>query len=166
KVRYKQTTLGIAWAVLQPLMTMVLFTIIFGRLAGLPSDGLPYPLFTLAALLPWQVFASSLSGSANSLVGSAGLITKVYFPRLVVPLAAVLSTLVDFAVSFALLLALMAYYHVPLRLAMLTLPLFLALAVATAFGAGLWFSALNVQYRDVQYVLPFFLQLWLFASPV
>ncbi len=166
KVRYKQTALGVAWAVIQPVMTMTLFTIVFGRLAQLPSDGVPYPLFTFAALLPWQLFAGSLSGAANSLVGSAGLLTKVYFPRLIVPLAAALATLVDFFVSLVVLAVLMIYYQRVPSAAILTLPLFLALALVTSLGVGLWFAALNVRYRDVQYVLPFIVQLWLFASPV
>jgi lipopolysaccharide transport system permease protein len=166
KVRYKQTALGIAWAVLQPLLTMIIFTIVFGRIARLPSDGVPYPLFTLAGLLPWQMFASALTGSAASVVGSAGLLTKVYFPRLIVPLAAALATLVDFVVAFLLLAALMLYYGVAPPAAIVTLPLFVALALAAALGVGLWFAALNVRYRDVQYVLPFVVQLWLFASPV
>jgi len=166
KVRYKQTAFGVAWAVIQPVMAMVLFTIVFGRIAQLPSDGVPYPIFTFAALLPWQVFAASLVGSANSLVGSAGLLTKVYFPRLIVPLAASLATLVDFLVSFAVMGVLMAYYHVAPSPAIVALPLFLGLALTTSLGVGLWFAALNVKYRDVQYVLPFTMQLWLFASPV
>ena len=166
KVRYKQTALGVAWAVIQPVTTMVLFTVVFGRLAQLPSDGVPYPLFTFAALLPWQVFAASLSGAAGSLVGSAGLLTKVYFPRLIVPLAAAMATLVDFLVSLVVLGVLMAYYHTAPSAAIVTLPLFLLLALTTSLGVGLWFAALNVRYRDVQYVLPFIVQLWLFASPV
>jgi lipopolysaccharide transport system permease protein len=166
KVRYKQTTLGVAWALIQPLLTMMVFAIIFGRIAKLPSDGVPYPLFALAGLLPWQMFAASLTGSANSLVGSAGLVTKVYFPRLVIPLASVAGTLVDFAIAFALLLAMMAYYRVAPTANIVFLPLFVAWALAAAFGVGLWFSALNVRYRDVQYVLPFLMQVWLFASPV
>jgi lipopolysaccharide transport system permease protein len=166
KVRYKQTTLGVLWAWLQPVLTMIVFTVVFGRLAHLPSDGLPYPIFTLAALLPWQLFSSAVSGSANSLVGSGSLITKVYFPRLIVPLSAVLATVVDFAVSFVVLLALMAYYHIAPTAHVVYLPLFILLALAASFAAGLWCSALNVQYRDVQYVLPFVLQIWLFASPV
>jgi lipopolysaccharide transport system permease protein len=166
KVRYKQTTLGVAWAVLQPLFTMIVFSVIFGRIAQLPSDGVPYPLFTMAGLLPWQLFSASFTGSANSLVGSAGLITKVYFPRLVVPLATVAGTLVDFTISLVLLLGMCAYYHQMPTLAVVWLPLFLLLALATALGAGLWCSALNVRYRDVQYVLPFFMQALLLASPV
>jgi lipopolysaccharide transport system permease protein len=167
KVRYKQTALGVAWAILQPLMTMVLFTIVFGRIARLPSDGVPYPLFSLAGLLPWQLFSASLLASANSLVGSGGLLTKVYFPRLIVPLAAALATLVDFLVSCGVLALLMAYYRVaPAAATIVAVPLLLALALATSIGVGLWFAALNVKYRDVQYVLPFLVQLWLFASPV
>jgi lipopolysaccharide transport system permease protein len=166
KVRYTQTALGVAWAVLQPLMAMVLFTIVFGRIAGLPSDGVPYPLFALAGLLPWQLFSSALTASANSVVGNAGLLTKVYFPRLIVPLSAALATLVDFAVSLVVLAGLMAYYGVAPTPAVAALPLFLAIGLATALGAGLWFAALNVKYRDVRYVLPFIAQLWLFASPV
>jgi lipopolysaccharide transport system permease protein len=166
KVRYKQTTLGVAWAVLQPLFTMIIFSVIFGRIAQLPSDGVPYPLFTLAGLLPWQLFSASFTGSANSLVGSASLITKVYFPRLIVPLATVAGTLVDFAISLVLLIGLLAYYHQLPTAALLWLPLFLLLALAAALGAGLWCSALNVRYRDVQYVLPFFMQALLLASPV
>jgi lipopolysaccharide transport system permease protein len=166
KVRYKQTTLGVLWAVLQPLFTIVIFSVIFGRIAKLPSDGVPYPLFTLAGLLPWQLFSQSFMGSANSLVGSAGLITKVYFPRLIVPLATVGATLVDFAISLALLVMMMAFYGFSPTAAIVWLPVFLLLALATALGAGLWCSALNVRYRDVQYVLPFVMQALLLASPV
>ena len=166
KVRYKQTAIGAAWAVIQPVTTTVLFTIVFGRIAHLPSDGVPYPLFALAGLLPWQLFASAVTGSSSSLVGNAGLLTKVYFPRLIVPLSAALSTFIDFVVSSAILLALMGYYGVAPTWGVLVLPLFLALGLATALGVGLWFAALNVKYRDVQYVLPFIMQLWLFASPV
>ena len=166
KVRYKQTTLGVLWAWLQPLATMVVFTVVFGRLARLPSEGVLYPVFALAGLLPWQLFASAFSGSANSLVGSGSLITKVYFPRIIVPIAAVLATLVDFAVSFAVLIGMMAYYHLVPTANIVFLPLFMLLALAASLAAGLWCSALNVQYRDVQYVLPFILQIWLLASPV
>jgi lipopolysaccharide transport system permease protein len=166
KVRYKQTTLGVLWAWLQPVVTMIVLTVVFGRLARLPSEGLPYPVFTLTALLPWQLFASALTGSANSLVGSGSLITKVYFPRLIVPLAAVLATLVDFVVSFVVLLVLMAYYHIAPTAHVVYLPVFVALALAASFAVGLWCSALNVRYRDVQYVLPFVVQVWLLASPV
>ena len=166
KVRYKQTALGIAWAVLQPLVTMVLFSVIFGRVAKLPSDGVPYPLFTFAALLPWQMFAGGISSAANSLVGNSGLITKVYFPRLIVPVAAVCATLVDFVISFGMLLLLMAWYGVHITSAILVLPAFVLLALVTASGAGLWLSAMNVRFRDVQYALPFLIQSWLFVSPV
>lgn len=166
KIRYKQTSLGIAWAVIQPVMTMVLFTVIFGRLAKLPSDGIPYPVFTFAALLPWQLFASALTSSANSIVGSSSLISKVYFPRLVVPIASVAATLVDFCISFVVLLGLMAWYRISPGPAVVLLPLFVLLALATALAVGLWASALNVRYRDVQYLMPFAVQAWLLASPV
>jgi len=166
KVRYKQTVLGVLWAIIQPVGTMVLFTVIFGRLAKLPSDGVPYPIFTLAALLPWQLFSSALLGAATSVVGSAGLITKVYFPRLVVPIAAVAANLVDFGVSLVLLVALMAWYGVVPTAAVVLLPAFVFLAVVTAFAAGLWLAALNVKYRDVRYLLPYLTQVLLFASPV
>jgi len=166
KVRYKQTVLGAAWAVIQPLSTMVVFSIFFGRLARIPSDGLPYPIFSYCALLPWQLFSRALTESGNSLVGSQNLITKVYFPRLVIPLAAVLGGLVDFAIAFLVLLGMMAYYGIVPTTAVATLPLFLLLTLATAVGAGLWLSALNVQYRDVRHTLPFLSQVWLFATPV
>lgn len=166
KVRYKRAALGIAWAVLQPLMTMIIFTIIFGRVAGLPSEGIPYPLFTLAALVPWQLFANAVSGASNSLIGSAQLLSKVYFPRLIVPLSSVAATLVDFAVALALVAALMLWYRQPINPAIVALPLFVGLAVLIAFGIGLWTSSLNVRYRDVQYVVPFFMQVLLLASPV
>ena len=166
KVRYKQTVLGAAWAIIQPFFTMVVFSVVFGRLAKIPSDGLPYPVFAYCALLPWQLFAHALTESGNSLVASQNLITKVYFPRLVIPLAAVLGGLVDFAIAFLVLLAMMAYYGIAPTAAVATLPLFLLLAVATALGVGLWLSALNVQYRDVRYTIPFLTQFWLFATPV
>jgi lipopolysaccharide transport system permease protein len=166
KVRYKQTALGAAWAVIQPLFTMLVFTLFFGRLAKVPSDGIPYPLFSYTALLPWQLFAYALTESSNSVVANERLITKVYFPRLVVPLASVLAGLVDFVIAFALVIGMMAWYHMRPTLAILTLPFFVILAIATALGVGLWLSALNVQYRDVRYTLGFIVQLWLFASPV
>lgn len=165
-VRYKQTLLGAAWAILQPLLTMVVFSLFFGKLAGMPSDGLPYPLFSFAALVPWSFFASGLTQSSNSLVGSANLIRKVYFPRLVVPLASVLSGAVDFAIAFLVLLAMMAFYGVMPGPALFALPLFFLLAFVTAVGAGLWLSALNVEFRDVRHVVPFLTQLWLFATPI
>ncbi len=166
KVRYKQTVLGAAWAIIQPFFTMVVFSLFFGRLAGMPSDGLPYPVFAYCALVPWQLFAGALSESANSLVTNERLITKVYFPRLVIPLASVLGGLVDFLIAFAVLLAMMGYYGIMPTLAVATLPLFVALAVGAAFGVGLWLSALNVQYRDVRYTIPFLVQFWLFATPI
>jgi lipopolysaccharide transport system permease protein len=166
KVRYKQTALGVAWAVLQPLLTMFVFSLFFGRLARIASDGLPYPVFNLAGLVPWTFFAFGLNEAATSVVGSRHLITKVYFPRLAIPLATVLAGLVDFAVAFVLLLTVMAWYGiVPGFGSLFVIPLVL-LAFVTALGAGLWLAALNVQYRDVRYVLPFLTQLWLFATPI
>jgi len=166
KVRYKQTALGAAWAVLQPLLTMIVLTVFFGRLAKIPSNGVPYPLFAYTALLPWQLFAFALTESANSLVGNQSLITKVYFPRLIVPLASVLAGLVDFGISFVVLLILMSYYRIVPTATIVVLPLFIILAVATALSVGLWLSALNVQFRDVRYTIPFLTQFWLFATPV
>jgi lipopolysaccharide transport system permease protein len=166
KVRYKQTILGGAWAIIQPFFMMIVFSLFFGRLARVPSDGLPYPVFTFCALLPWQLFAHALSESSNSLVANERLITRVYFPRLVVPLSAVLGGLVDFAIAFVVLLAMIAYYGLTLHLAVLTLPLLVLLAVMTAFGVGLWLSALNVQYRDVRYTLTFLTQFWMFSTPI
>ena len=166
KVRYKQTVLGAAWAILQPVATMVVFTLFFGRLAGVPSDGVPYPLFSLAALVPWTFFATGLVQSSNSLVGSQQLITKVYFPRLAIPIASVLAGVVDFALAFLVLLGVMAAYGVaPGARGVWIVPL-LVLAFATALGVGLWLAALHVRYRDVRYVMPFFVQLWLLATPV
>jgi lipopolysaccharide transport system permease protein len=166
KVRYKQTALGVAWALIQPAMTMVVFTIFFGQLAQIGSDGLPYPLFSFAGLLPWTFFSLGLSQSANSLVGSANLIKKIYFPRLIIPLAAVLTGVVDLVLAFLLLLGLMAFYGVWPSAAIVWLPFFALLALATSFGAGMWLSALNVEYRDVRYVVPFFIQIGLFVTPV
>ena len=166
KVRYKQTVLGAAWAVLQPLLTMVVFSIIFGLLANLPSDGIPYPLFTFTALLPWQLFAFALTNSSNSLVGSQNLISKVYFPRLVIPIASVLPGLVDFLIAFVVLLGMMFYYQIPLTARILVLPVFILLGVLTALAAGFWLSALNVEYRDIRYVVPFLTLFWQYATPV
>lgn len=166
KVRYKQTAIGVAWAVIQPFFTMVVFSIFFGRLAGIPSDGVPYPVFAYCALLPWQLFAFALGESSNSVVANQRLITKVYFPRLVMPMAAAAVGVVDFAISFVVLLGLMAYFGVAPTLAIWTVPLWALLAVLTALGIGLWLSALNVRYRDVRYTLPFLTQVWLFATPV
>src|SRR6266481_5199464 len=166
KVRYKQTALGAAWAILQPVMTMIVFSVFFGKLAKVPSDGIPYPIFAYTALLPWQLFAFALSESANSLVGSQNLIQKVYFPRLVIPIAGVLAGLVDFAIAFVVLLGMMAYYGIHPTLAILVLPVFIVFAVAAALSVGLWLSALNVQFRDVRYTIPFLTQFWMFATPV
>jgi lipopolysaccharide transport system permease protein len=166
KVRYKQTALGAAWAILQPVMTMVVFSVFFGKLAKMPSDGIPYPVFAFAALLPWQLFAFALSESSNSLVSSQNLITKVYFPRLVVPLAAVLAGLVDFAIAFVVLLGLMWYYDIVPTAAIVLLPLFVFFTAVTALAVGLWLSSLNVKYRDVRYTIPFLTQFWMFATPV
>lgn len=166
KVRYKQTALGAAWAIIQPLFTMVVFSLFFGRLAGIPSDGVPYPIFSYTALLPWSYFAQALTQSSNSLVGSANLLSKVYFPRLVIPLSAVLGGVLDFAIAFVVLLGMMVFYQIAPTPAIALLPLFLLLALVTALGVGLWLSALNVEYRDVRYTLPFLTQFWLFATPV
>jgi lipopolysaccharide transport system permease protein len=166
KVRYKQTALGAAWAILQPVMTMLVFSVFFGRLARVPSDGIPYPVFAFTALLPWQLFAYALSESANSLVGSQNLITKVYFPRLVIPIAAVLAGLVDFAIAFVVLLGLMWHYAIVPTAAIALLPFFVLFAVVTALAVGLWLSSLNVKYRDVRYTIPFLTQIWLFVTPV
>lgn len=166
QIRYKQTVLGVGWAVIQPLIAMVVFSIIFGTLAKLPSNGIPYPVFTFTALLPWTLFANALQRSTTSLVGNSNLISKVYFPRLIIPLSATLSPLVDFAVSFVILLGMMIFYHIVPTLALLTLPFFILLALAAALGVGLWFAALNVGYRDVQYIIPFLIQIWLYATPV
>jgi len=166
KVRYKQTVIGAAWAILQPLMTMVIFTMVFGNFAKIPSDGLPYSIFAYTALLPWQYFAQAISHSSDSLVGSANLITKVYFPRLIVPLSAALAPLVDFAIAFIILLGMMVWFGIAPTWGVLVLPLFLLLALVTALAVGLWLSALNVKYRDVRYTIPFLVQFWLYASPV
>jgi lipopolysaccharide transport system permease protein len=166
KVRYKQTAIGAAWAVLQPFMTMVVFSLIFGVLAKIPSHGLPYPVFYYSALLPWTYFAGALQNATNTVVDQQRVITKVYFPRLVLPIAAVISGLVDFALGFVVFLGMQLYYHIFPGRAILILPFLLLLAVLTALAVGLWLSALNAIYRDVRYVVPFLVQLWLFASPV
>jgi lipopolysaccharide transport system permease protein len=166
KVRYKQTVLGASWAVLQPLATMAVFTLFFGRLARVPSDGLPYPLFSFAALAPWMFFANALSGASNSLVGSANLLRKVYFPRLVIPVAAAAGGVVDFALTLAVLAGMMLAYGVRPAPAMLWAGPLALLALVTSLGAGLWLSALNVQFRDVRHVMPFLTQFWMFATPV
>jgi len=166
KVRYKQTALGAAWAIIQPLFTMVIFSLFFGRLAKMPSDGIPYPLFTFAALVPWTFFANGLNQSSNSLVASANLLKKVYFPRLVIPIATVLAGVVDFALSFAVLLGLMAFYGIAPTIQIVWTPLLLLLALVTSLGVGLWLSALNVKYRDVRYIAPFIIQIWMFSTPI
>jgi lipopolysaccharide transport system permease protein len=166
KVRYKQTLLGGAWAILQPLSAMVVFSLVFGRLAKMPSDGIPYPIFSFAALVPWTFFSSGLSHVSNSLVGSANLIKKVYFPRLVMPIAAVLAGVIDFLLAFVVLLTMMLYYGLMPTLNAFWLPMLLLLALVTALGAGLWLAAMNVQFRDVRYIVPFLTQLWLFATPI
>ena len=166
KVRYKQTALGAAWAILQPLFMMIIFTIFFGRLAGVASAGIPYPLFALAGLVPWTFFSNAITASGNSLVGSANLITKVYFPRLIVPAAAMLAGLVDFLLAFMLLVLLMFYYRVTLTAQILFLPVLVLLTALFSLGVGTWMSALNVKYRDVRFALPFLIQLWLFVSSV
>ena len=166
KVRYKQTVLGAAWAVLQPLLTMVIFSIFFGRLAHIPSEGIPYPIFAFSALVPWMYFANTLSQASNSLVEHERMITKVYFPRVLIPAAAVLAGLPDLSISLAVLLALLAYYGIALTAAIVALPLFGALCAATSLAAGLWFASLYVRYRDVRYIIPFLIQVWLFATPI
>jgi len=166
KVRYKQTVLGILWAIIQPFFLMVIFSVFFGRLARIPSEGIPYPIFAYAALLPWTYFAQSLNACNNSLVGNSHLITKVYFPRLIIPISSVLSGLVNFGISFSILLAMMLYYQITPTLAALLLPFLTIMAMATALGAGLWLSALNVQYRDIRYAISFLIQFWFFATPV
>jgi lipopolysaccharide transport system permease protein len=167
KVRYKQTLLGVLWAILQPLVTMLIFALFFGRLAKIPSDNVPYSVFALAALVPWFFFANSLSQSSNSLVGSANLITKVYFPRLVIPISVVVTGLPDFFLSFAVLLGVMIYYGIyPQLLAVVWIPILLLLTIITALGVALWLSALNVKYRDVRHLVGFLTQIWMFATPV
>lgn len=166
KIRYKQTVIGAAWAVLQPLLAMLVFSLFFGRLAHIPSEGLPYPIFSYSGLLPWMYFASALQNSTNSIVENQRLITKVYFPRLTLPISSVLSGLVDFGISFLMFIAMMIYYGIRPGAASLWLPAFLLLAILTAFGVGLWLAALNAIYRDVRYVLPFLVQFWMFASPI
>jgi lipopolysaccharide transport system permease protein len=166
KVRYKQTVLGAAWAIIQPLFTMLVFSLFFGRLAKIPSDGIPYPLFTFAALVPWTFFANGLNQSSNSLVASANLLKKVYFPRLASPIATVLAGVVDFVLAFVVLLALMAFYGTTPTIHVLWTPLFLLLALVTSLGVGLWLAALNVKYRDVRYIVPFIIQVWMFSTPI
>jgi lipopolysaccharide transport system permease protein len=166
KVRYKQTALGAAWAIIQPFFTMVVFSVFFGRLANIGSDGIPYPIFSFAALVPWTFFAHALNTSTNSLVGNSNLLQKVYFPRLALPLSSALSGVVDFAIAFVVLLGMMLYYGMAPTVNVVWLPFFLLLALMTSLGVGLWLSALNVQFRDVRYTLPFITQFWLFSTPI
>jgi lipopolysaccharide transport system permease protein len=166
KIRYKQTAIGAAWAVLQPFLTMLIFSLFFGKLAHVPSEGLPYAIFYYSALLPWMYFAAALQSATNAIVDNQRVITKVYFPRVALPLAAVTASLVDFAISFGMFALLMIFYKIPPTLAIVWFPFFLLMAVATALGVGLWLSALNAIYRDVRYVVPFLIQFWMFASPV
>jgi lipopolysaccharide transport system permease protein len=166
KVRYKQTALGAAWALLQPFLTMLIFSVIFGRFAKMPSEGVPYPIFAYCGLLPWQLFAFALTGTSNSLVGNSHLITKVYFPRLLMPIAGLMTGLVDFAIAFILLIAMMVYYRLPLHATVLAIPALVLFAIVTSLGVGLWLSALTVKYRDVRHILPFITQFWLYATPV
>jgi lipopolysaccharide transport system permease protein len=166
KVRYKQTVIGASWAIAQPLMTMVIFTVIFSRFAKIPSDGLPYPIFTFTALLPWNYFSQAVAKSGGSLVGNANLISKVYFPRLIVPISAAAAPLADFVVAFVILLGMMAWFGIEPNWGVLVFPFFLLLALVTAVAIGLWLSALNVKYRDVGHTIPFLIQCWMYASPV
>jgi lipopolysaccharide transport system permease protein len=166
KVRYKQTVLGAGWAILQPLINMVVLGVIFGRFANMPTEGIPRPIFTFTALLPWGLFSKALSDAGRSMLANRSMITKIYFPRLIIPLSSVLGGLVDFLIQFAILLVMMAFYSYAPTAAVVTLPFFLLLALATALGFGLWLSALNVLYRDVNYILPFLTQLWLLVTPV
>lgn len=166
KVRYKQTALGASWAIIQPFFTMLVFSLFFGRLAKMPSDGVPYPVWSYAGLVVWTFFSNGLGQSSNSLVGSANLLTKVYFPRLTIPIATVLAGAIDLLLSFIVLLGMMAYYGVRFHLTLLYLPYFVLLAVVTSLGVGLWLSAMNVRFRDIRYVVPFLTQFWMFATPV
>ncbi|MDI6739889.1 MAG: ABC transporter permease [Candidatus Edwardsbacteria bacterium] len=165
-IRYKQTALGVAWAVIQPVVTMVIFSLVFGKFGKLPSDGVPYPVFTFCALLPWNLFASALTRSTNSVVGSSNMVKKIYFPRLLIPISSTLSPLVDFAISLIVLFGLMAYYRLPFGWGLLLLPLLMLVTISVALGVGLWLSTLNVKYRDVGHAIPFLIQAWMFASPV
>lgn len=165
-VRYKQTAIGVAWALVRPLLTMIVFTIVFGKLAKLPSEGVPYPILVFAAMLPWQFFSNSLSEASNSLIGNANLISKVYFPRLIVPSSAVITSFVDFLISAAILVGLMIWYQFVPSWRIFTLPFFIAVAFGSAMGAGLWLTALNVKYRDFRYIVPFIVQFGLYVSPI
>lgn len=166
KVRYKQTVLGAGWAILQPVLSMIVFSVIFGKLGKLPSDGIPYPVFSYAALLPWQLFSRALGDASSSLITNQNMVTKIYFPRIFLPASSVLSGLVDFGISFLVLIGLMVYYHIQFSWHVLTLPVFILMALLSAMAVGLWLSALNVQYRDIKYVTPFLIQIWLYATPI
>ena len=165
-IRYKQSAVGIGWAILQPLLTTLIFTVVFGNFAKLPSEGYPYALYTMCALVPWTFFSRALTGASGSIVGASGMVTKVYFPRLVLPISKTVSGLVDFVVAFALLVALLAFYRVTPSIGLLLLPLFILLALATALGIGLWLTALNVKYRDIGLLVPFLTQIWMYVSPI
>jgi lipopolysaccharide transport system permease protein len=166
KVRYKQTVLGAAWAIIQPFMTMVVFSLFFGKLAKMPSDGIPYPLFAFAALVPWTFFANGLAQSSNSLLQNSNMLKKIYFPRLIIPISTIVSGVIDFAVAFVVLILMMIYYGIFPTANIVWVPFLLLLEVGTALGIGLWLSAMNVQFRDVRYVIPFLTQFWLFATPI
>ncbi len=166
KVRYKQTLLGASWAILRPFLTMIVFSIFFGNLAKVPSDGIPYPIFAYTALLPWELFASALSQASRSLVQNTNMVTKVYFPRMILPISSILAGVVDFLIAFIVLIGMMIYYKVTPTVNVWTLPLFILLALITALGVGFWLSALNVLYRDVNYVTPFLTQFWMFITPI
>jgi len=166
KIRYKQSIIGVGWAIIQPLVSMLIFTVIFGHLAKIPSDGIPYPLFAYCALLPWNYFSGALQRSIASVVGDAHLVSKVYFPRLILPIAGTISGIVDFSISFLLLLIMMLWYGVVVTSSILAIPLFIILALVTALAVGLWLSALNVRYRDVGHAMPFLVQIWMYCSPV
>lgn len=165
-VRYKQTVLGVIWAIIRPVLTMIIFTIIFGKLAKLPSDGVPYPILVYAAMLPWQLYATSLSDASNSLLGSANMISKIYFPRIIIPSSAIIVNLFDFAISFTILFLMMVYYNFWPTWKILLIPFLIVLTIINTLGSGLWFSSLNVKYRDVKYIVPFIIQLGLYISPV
>jgi lipopolysaccharide transport system permease protein len=166
KVRYKQTALGVLWAIIQPVLTMVVFSIFFGKLGKMPSDGIPYPIFSFAALVPWTLFSNGLTQASSSLVASSNLIKKVYFPRLIIPIATVLAGVVDFVLAFVILLLMMAFYGITPTINVLWLPVFLAMTIFASLAVSLWLSALNVEYRDIRYVVPFLTQIWLFATPI
>jgi len=166
KIRYKQTGLGFLWAIIQPLLIMLIFTVFFGKLAKMPSDGIPYPLFSFAALIPWTLFAESLTRSTTSMVNNANIMTKVYFPRLIMPISGVLSPIVDFFISFCILIIMMVLYGFVPTITIILLPFFILFALITSLSVGLWLSALNVKYRDFQYIIPFLIQIWLFSSPI